>query len=82
MSPFERNFVPEGMTHSDFAIGCEFLTEVGRWRCTDGGTRTIIAIKIDKDDPKWYSGPPYGVAEMVFDEYDIEDCSPLVSPDG
>jgi hypothetical protein len=77
MSPIDRNFVPEGMAHSDFSIGCEFLTESGRWRCTDVGTRTIIAIKIEKDDPSWYAGPPYGVVETVFDEYDIEACSPF-----
>ena len=23
----------------------------------------------------WFNGPPYAVAESVFDEYDIEDCS-------
>lgn len=24
----------------------------------------------------WFNGPPYAVAESVFDEYDMEDCSP------
>ena len=23
----------------------------------------------------WFNGPPYAVAEHVFDEYDIENCS-------
>jgi hypothetical protein len=27
------------------------------------------------DDPSWLSGPPYMVAEVLFDEYDIEGCS-------
>lgn len=27
------------------------------------------------DDPSWLVGPPYKVAESVFDEYDIEGCS-------
>jgi len=35
------------MEHSDFHIGCEFTTDTGRWRCTDIGTRVIVAIKID-----------------------------------
>ncbi len=35
------------MKHSDFYVGCEFRTEDGRWRCTDTGHRTIVAIKID-----------------------------------
>jgi len=26
-------------------------------------------------DPNWLIGPPYKVAETVFDEYDIEGCS-------
>lgn len=24
----------------------------------------------------WFNGPPYGVAETVFDEYDLEGCEP------
>jgi hypothetical protein len=63
------------MKHSDFWIGREFLSGTGRWRCTDVGTRTIAAIKLDKDhDPSWYNGPPYAVLESVFDEYDMEGC--------
>jgi hypothetical protein len=65
------------MKHSDFKIGTEFLTETGRWRCTDVGSRTIAAIRLDLDhDPFWYSGPPYPVAECVFDEDGIEGCEP------
>jgi hypothetical protein len=65
------------MRHSDFRIGCEFLTPTGRWRCTDIGTRTIVAIKLDVDhDTTWYHGPPYAVVESVFDEDDIETCEP------
>lgn len=26
------------------------------------------------DDPRDLNGPPYGVAEVVFDEYDFEGC--------
>lgn len=67
----------EPMTHGDFWIGLEFLTSSGRWRCTDVGTRTIAAIKLDMDhDPSLYKGPPYIVAEFIFDEYDIEGCEP------
>lgn len=63
------------MEHSDFGIGKEFRTETGTWRCTDIGTRTIIAIKVsDRDDPSWFNGPPYAVAEIVFDEDDLEGC--------
>ncbi len=84
------------MKHSMFSIGCHFYTHTGKWRCTDVGARTIVAIRIDSgnivstddkgetttrkthydgDDFSWLSGPPYAVAEQVFDEYDIEGCS-------
>ncbi len=63
------------MIHADFTIGLEFKTATGLWRCTDLGSRTIIAIKIDDDkDPSWYVGPPYAVAEWVFDEDDMGGC--------
>ena len=63
------------MTRNDFRIGLEFYTASGKWRCTDIGTRVIVAIKLDRDDPSWYAGPPYAVAESVFDEYDLGGCS-------
>ncbi len=73
------------MKHSEFSIGTEFYLGDATWRCTDVGTRTIAAIRIDqvtvthsdgkgnttsevvKDDPSWFNGPPYAVAESVFD---------------
>jgi hypothetical protein len=64
------------MKHSDFEIGLEFYTASGKWRCTDLGSRTVIAIKLDHpDDISWSNGPPYAVAESVFDEYDLEGCA-------
>jgi|TARA_B110000977_G_scaffold199764_1_gene288131 hypothetical protein len=57
------------MLHTDFEIGDEFTTATGTWRCTDVGSRTMIAIKISGyDDPSWFNGPPYAVVEHVFDE--------------
>jgi hypothetical protein len=35
------------MTHSDFKIGGAFRCDEKIWRCTDIGTRTIVAIRID-----------------------------------
>lgn len=64
------------MRLEDFKIGMEFNTGGGRWRCTDIGTRTICAIKLDRDDPSWYAGPPYAITENVFDEYSLPDCRP------
>lgn len=63
------------MEHDDFAISKEFMTASGTWRCTDIGTRTIIAIKVsDHNDPSWFNGPPYAVVEVVFDEDDLGGC--------
>jgi hypothetical protein len=65
----------ETMKHSDFTLGCEFMTGSGRWRCTDVGTRTVAAIRLNLDgDPRWYNGPPYAVAEQSLDEYDFGGC--------
>lgn len=67
------------MRHDECHIGLEFYTATKRWRCTDVGTRTIVAIALDAPDESWYNGPPYAVREMVFDEYDLDGIS--VSPE-
>jgi hypothetical protein len=36
------------MEHHEFTIGGEFFMGEGRWRCTDIGTRTIAAIRLDR----------------------------------
>jgi hypothetical protein len=44
--------------------------------------RTIVAVTIDAQviaDPSWLNGPPYAVAEFVFDEYDFEGCYPTAA---
>lgn len=58
----------------DFDIGTEFKTSTWhRWRCTDVGRRTILAIELDPDlDEAWLAGPPYVVREVVFDEIEME----------
>ena len=65
------------MIHSNFRIDTEFTCSNQRWRCTDVGKRTIAAICLDKDDPSWYNGPPYAVAEHIFDEYDFVACEEI-----
>lgn len=63
----------ETFAHSDFRIGTEFYTEAGLWRCTDIGTRTIVAVKIKDGYPSPEHHPPFSDAvEMVFDEYDFD----------
>lgn len=67
------------MERTDFRIGLEFVTAAGRWRCTDVGTRVVVAIPLDRTDPDWHHGPPYAVAETVFDEHDLAGCAPAPS---
>lgn len=62
------------MRFEDFEVGAPFYTATGTWVCTDKGRRVIIAIKVDEHDPSWLEGPPYMVAESVFDEYDMGGC--------
>jgi hypothetical protein len=73
----------------------EFFTKAGKRRCTDVGTRVIVAISLEpremvrvhydengerheerliSTDPRGLLGPPYRVAEHVFDEFDFEGC--------
>jgi hypothetical protein len=67
---------PRGMKPGDFKIGLEFWMSGRRWRCTDVGSRAVLAIKLDQyDDPSWYNGPPYKVEEHALDEYDLMACS-------
>jgi hypothetical protein len=63
------------MKKEDFKIGQEFYTASGQWRCTDIGTRVIVAIHLNQEDPRNYNGPPYSIPEHVFEEYDMEGCS-------
>jgi len=64
------------MKLNDFCIGNDFICNDKVWNCTDVGTRVIAAICIsDYDsDPTWCNGPPYAVAETVFDEDDQLSC--------
>jgi len=78
----------------DFVIGETFWTHHGAFRCTDIGTRVVVAVKLGPrevstaesvegelritkridDDPSWLNGPPYAVAEVVFDENELVGC--------
>lgn len=64
------------MKHSDFKVGESFwTTNDWRWLCTDKGARVIVAIHIDEEhDSSWLKGPPYALAEIVFDENDMLGC--------
>ncbi|WP_315921875.1 hypothetical protein [Mesorhizobium sp. SP-1A] len=70
-------YLNAGHLRSDLAhlkIGSHFTNGGGEWIVTDIGTRTLSAIKLEpkmESDPSWLAGPPYAVAEIVFDEDDI-----------
>jgi hypothetical protein len=38
--------------------------------------RYRILSRAEAEAEGWFKGPPYAVAERVFDEYDMEGCSP------
>jgi len=64
------------MKIESFHIGLEFVCGPFRYRCTDVGTRTVVAIPLIERDPKWYQGPPYMLQECVLDEMQLQDAYP------
>jgi hypothetical protein len=61
------------------SIGSHFQIDEREFLVTDIGTRTIVAVRItekEKADPSWLNGPPYAIAEIVFDENDFEAIEP------
>jgi len=89
------------MERGEFRIGGTFWCGDSQWRCTDIGTRTIAAIRIDRvavesnvlelrrtlsgkeaEADGWFNGPPYAVAEVLFDENDMAGCSLEPDEDG
>ena len=78
------------MKLSDFKIGENFTCSGKTYRCTDVGTRVVVGIPINwvvtnlgedlspeqAEADGWFNGPPYAVAEVVFDEDDLPACEP------
>lgn len=64
------------MKFEEFEIGKNFFASAGfEWFCTDKGTRTVVAIRLDPEkDISWFKGPPYALVEEVFDESDFASC--------
>ncbi len=82
------------MRREDFELGKSFRCGGRLWRCTDVGTRVVVAIRLDEvcvsgsdgertldqheaEAEGWFHGPPYAVAEAIFDEDDQEECEPI-----
>lgn len=72
--------------HSDFSIGAFFRCAEEVWRCTDVGTRTVVAVQwtnayIRMTSRDWTGGPPYALSEEVFDENDFCAMELVADPD-
>jgi len=50
----------------EFRIGTEFWCDGTHWRCTDIGTRVVVATGLE---------PPELNVEHVFHEYDLPGCT-------
>lgn len=71
------------MKFGEFERGRDFKSAAGTFRCTDIGTRVVVAIRIGDatvgkgaDVDGWLNGPPYALEEIVFDEDDFEGLEP------
>lgn len=63
------------MKISDFYPGLVFNSAGGfEYRCTDVGSRTILAVLLSGVDPVFVQGPPYIQREEVFAEHELKQC--------
>lgn len=63
------------MEISDFYPGLVFNSAGGlEYRCTDVGTRTVLAVLLSGVDPIFVQGPPYIQTEEVFAEHELKQC--------
>jgi hypothetical protein len=62
------------MKHSEFVVGHRFSMSGQQYRCTDIGSRVVVAIRLNKADASWYTGPTYAVPELVIDEDSMPAC--------
>lgn len=71
------------MELGDFYVGMVFRCGEKLWRCTDIGSRVIVAIWMNPVyDETWFRGPPYALAEEVFDEFDFPVCTEVTDEAG
>lgn len=66
------------MKHSDFQIGTEFFTATGKWRCTDVGTRVIVAISLEPREMVRVQRGETG--ERIEERFTSDDPHDLVGP--
>jgi hypothetical protein len=70
------------VTLADFIVGRAFWCGDQQYRRVDrvevAGNTPEMRRSLSRDEAEaggWFNGPPYAVAEHVFDEYDQEGCS-------
>src|SRR5687768_17306027 len=68
------------MRHSDFRIGVEFWCAEKRWRCTDVGSRVIVAISLEAHEVVDYLPSADGVEPGKLERYLTDDPSWLNGP--
>jgi hypothetical protein len=66
------------MRHSDFRIGIEFWCGGKRWRCTDVGSRVIVAISLEPHEVASYIPSADGPGQL--ERFVTDDPSWLVGP--
>jgi hypothetical protein len=64
--------------HSDFQIGTEFFTGSGKWRCTDAGTRVIVAISLEPREMVRVRRDASG--ERIEEHFTSDDPRDLLGP--
>ena len=67
------------MNHNEFVIGANFWCSGKLWRCTDIGTRVIVAIRLDRVDvestsPELRRTLVYAEAEAEADRRELLDA--------
>ena len=73
------NTETERFDFADARVGDRFECNRRQWQITDKGSRVIVAVLLDEKamaDSTWLDGPPYALAETVFDEDDFAAMSP------
>jgi hypothetical protein len=68
------------MKHSDFRIGVDFWCGGTRWRCTDLGSRVIVAISLEPHEIVHHVPCPNGASPGKVERYVSNDASWLVGP--
>lgn len=68
------------MTHDQFRIGLEFRCGQNRWRCTDVGSRVIVAISLEPHEVVEMVGAAGATSEIHERRYRTNDPAWLAGP--